>query len=171
MCDRANRKSPPRSPLIWISAFAGLVLLAGIGETHAGNMQRPEGTMFSAVQSPGPLDGQSFTGKLGPLGKPADATDTWIFEDGSFVSKSCLECGFPQSGYSAQVHADEVEFKTKTRCPVSDAVIVWEGTVRNGEIQGVFTWTKKRWYRTVRKQFWFKGQRENAATGNHDESM
>ena len=126
--------------------------------------------MVSAAQSPGPLDGYIFTGELGPVGKPADATDTWIFEDGSFVSKSCLQCGFPQSGYTAQVRAGEVEFKTKTRCPVSDAVIVWEGTVKKGEIEGVFTWTKKRWYRTVRKKFWFKGKLADTSSSDHDHS-
>jgi len=30
----------------------------------------------------------------------------------------------------------------------------------------VLTKTKKRWYRSVRKQFWFKGNLEDAVTGN-----
>lgn len=171
MTDRAREKPPLWFPRIWLFAFVAPALFAGIGAAWAGNMQRPEGAMMGAVRSPGPLDGQTFSGELGPIGKPADATDSWVFQDGWFLSKSCLECGFPRSGYSAEVRNGEVAFTTKTNCPVSDAVIVWEGTVRGREIEGVYTWTKKRWYRTVRKQFWFKGTLEDAAAGEHGERM
>lgn len=105
----------------------------------------------------GVLDGQTFTGEYGLVGKSAHGTDTWIFRNGSLLSKGCEECGFPESGYAAYSEVGGVSFKTTTNCPVTDAQIVWEGTVNNGKIEGVWTWTKKRWYRTIRKQFWCRG--------------
>lgn len=152
---RWDAQSP--SSFTWSFCLAIVLLLVGFGEPQAGNMVPPERPTNSAKGGSGVLDGQTFTGEYGLVGKSAHGTDTWIFRNGSFLSKGCEECGFPESGYAAYSEAGGVSFKTTTNCPVTDAQIVWEGTVNNGKIEGVWTWTKKRWYRTIRKQFWCRG--------------
>jgi hypothetical protein len=74
----------------------------------------------------------------------------------------------PLDGKSFAGEYGPIDFKTTTSCPVSDAEIVWEGTVNDGKIEGVYTWTRKRWYRTIRKRFWFKGTLEEVAAGADD---
>jgi hypothetical protein len=103
------------------------------------------------------LDGRVFKGEIGVDGKPALRSDTWIFDNGQFVSRSCVECGFGASPYWVRFENDRTTFRTETHCPVTDATLVWRGSVKDGVIEGVFTWTKKRWYRTIEKDFWFKG--------------
>ena len=159
------------STRIWLVVLAISLFVTGIDNTRAGNMQRQDSPTITVDLPRGPLDGQSFTGEFGPIGKAADGTDSWVFQNGSFLSKSCLECGFPQSVYSSESGPGVVDFTTTTSCPVSDAEIVWEGTVKNGKIEGVFTWTKKRWYRTVQKRFWFKGRLEDAIADNNDKTL
>lgn len=154
----ARQALPSRRP--WLLLLAASMLLAG--GAGAGNMQRPGSPMPIEARSPGSLDGQTFTGEFGPIGEPAKGADTWAFKDGSFRSESCVECGFPQSVYSTASSTGGTDFHSTTGCPVSDAIIVWEGTVKDGKIEGVYTWTKKRWYRTVRKKFWFKGTIEDS---------
>ena len=105
------------------------------------------------------LDGRVFRGEFGPLGKDAMGSDSWVFGDGMFLSKSCLECGFPETPYLVRFEDGKTVFEAKTQCPRTDATIVWRGTVKDGEIEGVYTWVRERWYWTIEKEFWFKGTR------------
>lgn len=163
--------SQPSSPGRGAPAFhawllpAVVMLLLVAGTAAAGNMTQTGMPPPALDRDPGPLDGQVFIGEFGPIGKPANGTDKWIFADGGFRSESCVECGFPENVYTSAAGSGGTRFSSTTGCPVSDAVIVWEGTVKDGEIDGVFTWTKKRWYRTIRKQYWFKGKIEDSNFG------
>lgn len=104
------------------------------------------------------LDGMTFYSDLGPLDKPADVKDTLVFKDGTFLSTECeKKCNYPARPYFIRHAGDKIEFISETRCPYKDAKIVWRGTVDNGIIKGVFTWTISRWYWTVEKDFWFSG--------------
>lgn len=106
----------------------------------------------------GILDGMTFSGELGPIGKPADVKDFLVFANGTFVSKECEKrCGYPARPYFVRRVGDRTEFISETRCPGKDATIVWRGTVDNGTIRGTFTWTVDRWYWTIEKEFWFEG--------------
>lgn len=103
------------------------------------------------------LDGQEFSGQFGAVGKDAKGTDSWIFRNGMFLSKSCLECGFPESPYMVRFEGGKTVFQAETGCPKTDATIVWRGTIKDGVIEGVYTWTRERWYWTIEKEFWFRG--------------
>ena len=149
----------------WLFLLAIPLVLGVVDGAEAGDMQRMDAIKIGSDRAPGPLDGQSFKGEFGRIGEPAHDVDTWVFKDGSFWSENCLECGFPRSVYLTESGSGAVDFRTVTNCPVSDARIIWEGTVDDGRIEGIFTWTKKRWYRTVRKQYWFKGTLEEFAAG------
>lgn len=106
----------------------------------------------------GILDGKTFTGKAGLLGKPLDIEDSWVFENGAFVSTECeTQCNYPAAAYFIRRIGDAIEFTGSTRCLDKDAIISWRGSVFGQEIKGVFTWTIKRWYWTVEKKFWFEG--------------
>jgi hypothetical protein len=50
-----------------------------------------------------------------------------------------------------------IQVMSETPCLKSDATIVWRCTVKGDQIEGTFTWTSKRWYWTIEKEFWFNG--------------
>ena len=107
----------------------------------------------------GPLDGMTFTGALGPDGKPKDIEDIFVFANGSFVSKECeLRCKYPARPYFVRKNGEQTEFVSETQCPYKDAKIVWRGTVEGDAIKGISTWTVKRWYWTVESNFEFAGK-------------
>lgn len=117
------------------------------------------GTDSSGTPKIAMLDGKSFKGELGPLGKPATATDILVFNDGMFISKGCEKrCGYTAAEYQIRVKGSYFEVVSETPCLKSDATILWKGTVKGNEIEGVFTWKNKRWYWSFEKQFWFKGK-------------
>jgi hypothetical protein len=107
----------------------------------------------------GPLDGMTFTGALGPDGKPKDIPDSFVFENGTFVSKECeLRCKYPARPYFVRLDGVRTEFISETKCPYKDAKIVWRGTVEGDTIKGKSTWVVKRWYWTVENTFEFEGK-------------
>ena len=107
----------------------------------------------------GRLDGLTFVGQLGPIGRPGDVEDTLVFANGMFVSEECeVRCNYPASPYYTRIRGDALEFVSETRCPHKDATIIWRGTVSDGVLRGESVWTLKRWYWTVEHRFWFEGR-------------
>ena len=105
------------------------------------------------------LDGKTFSGVLGGPGITPGAKDTVVFQDGMFLSERCqITCGYTDGPYWVRSNGDGVQFTAETPCLKADASIVWTGTVKDGEIEGTFTWTSERWYWTVEKEFSFKGK-------------
>jgi hypothetical protein len=105
------------------------------------------------------LEGKSFSGDLGLLGKPASATDLLLFNDGMFISKECEKrCGYTAAECQVRAQGDHFEVMSETPCLKSDATILWSGTIKSDEIEGSFTWINKRRYGTFEKEFWFKGK-------------
>jgi len=110
-----------------------------------------------------PLDGMTFIAALGPDGQPKDVEDRFVFANGTFVSKECeLRCEYPARPYFVRKAGDKVEFLSETKCPYKDATIVWRGTVEGDAIQGVATWTIKRWYWSIEKKYEFSGRLEQS---------
>lgn len=108
---------------------------------------------------PGPLDGLTFNGALGPDGKPKDIQDSFVFENGTFVSKECeLRCKYPARPYYVRTSGNRTEFISETKCPYKDAKIIWRGTIEGDTIKGKSTWVIKRWYWTVENSFEFEGK-------------
>jgi hypothetical protein len=101
----------------------------------------------------------TFIGALGPDGKPKDVEDSFVFENGMFVSKECeLRCKYPARPYFVRRNGAKTEFISETQCPYKDAKIVWRGTVDGDTIRGKSTWVVKRWYWTVENTFEFEGK-------------
>ncbi|WP_418320654.1 hypothetical protein [Piscinibacter sakaiensis] len=121
----------------------------------------------AAAFVPGPLDGKTFRGALGPDGKPKDTPDVFVFENGTFVSKECeLRCKYPARPYFVRGDGDRMEFISETRCPYKDARITWRGTVEGDRIRGKSTWVVKRWYWNVENTFEFEGRLVPADTSS-----
>ena len=104
------------------------------------------------------LDGRRFAGDFGPENSGRRVKDTFVFSSGTFMSMQCKECGYPRGAYSVTKKAGATTFVATTPCPKTDARIVWRGTISGDRIVGVATWTRTRWYRTIRKNFTFKGK-------------
>ena len=143
------------------AVIVGVVVLAA-GAAAALSMRGHElENSIDALETdgPGPLDGMTFSGMLGPEGKPMDVADTFVFDNGTFVSKECeFRCDYPARPYQAASTSDGWSFTSTTRCPYKDATIVWNGTVEDGAVSGVATWTVRRWYWTLEKDFAFEAQ-------------
>ena len=137
--------------------FAAVLVTVGLGVISYGF--RAEADRIDSLESngSGQLDGMTFHGMLGPDGKPKDVKDTFVFANGTFVSKECeLRCDYPARPYSAEKTGDGWRFESVTRCPYKDATITWRGTVENGRIEGIASWTLRRWYWTVERDFAFE---------------
>ncbi len=106
----------------------------------------------------GTLDGMVFSGVLGQVGEPGDVEDTLVFENGTFVSTECdKRCGYPARPYFVRQVGNKIEFISESNCLYKDAKIVWRGTIDGDTLKGVSSWTVKRWYWTIEKEFWFEG--------------
>jgi hypothetical protein len=60
----------------------------------------------------GILDGKTFVGKNGEIGKSDSEDDEIKFENGKFLSVGCAEYGFADADYTTKVDGDKVFFTT-----------------------------------------------------------
>jgi len=143
----------------WVSAvaLAGLILIL-TGTARAGDMNPLSDTAGDQSGGSSVLDGMKFAGEIGAKGKSAFSDDVWVFENGMFASKECEKCGFPKGAYWVRFEEEGIRFRTETKCPITDATLVYNGVVRGDRIEGTYTWTKERWYWTIEKEFWFEGE-------------
>lgn len=156
-----------RFDAIFIILLGVTLGLAGGLQISAANESSPNSiTPESETAVPGPLDGLTFSGALGPDGKPKDTADVFVFENGTFVSKECeLRCKYPARPYFVRINGSKTEFISETQCPYKDARIIWRGTVEGDRITGKSTWVVKRWYWTVENTFEFEGRLVERDTG------
>lgn len=103
------------------------------------------------------LDGKTFFVSTGEKGKGADHDDYLIFRDGAFVSSGCVEQNFGTSAYSAAGDAGGIRFWARTVSPTHGAMI-WEGTVRGDVVEATARWIHERWYWTIDREYWYRGQ-------------
>lgn len=145
-----------------IGSLIILVTIAAGGwspQMNAAGSDAAENDTTSPESGTGPLDGMKFIGALGPDGKPKDVKDSFVFENGTFVSKECeLRCEYPARPYFVRQNGTKTDFISETKCPYKDAKIIWRGTVEGDTIKGKSTWVVKRWYWTVENTFEFEGK-------------
>lgn len=143
--------------------FAAGALLAALAIVWLALPRAPNSVQESKAETvesggSGVLDGKTFAGLLGPIGKPGDVKDTLAFTNGNFFSSECdKRCGYPARPYFVRQVGDKIEFVSESHCLYKDAKLVWRGTVDGETIKGLFTWTLNRWYWTIEKEFWFEG--------------
>ena len=108
----------------------------------------------SAMGVTGELDGKSFVGQMGQVGKDKGDKDTFIFKDGKFHSTACDPYGFGDGAYTAKVNGDAIAFEAKTTSP-TDGLMQWMGTVKGDKIEGTATWQR---VGKAPVEHWLKGE-------------
>lgn len=109
----------------------------------------------------GTLDGKTFVGQSGKMGKKSSAEEELSFQNGKLYSAGCAKYGFGESDYTAKVEGDSIHFKSNMVSP-NNGEIAWEGTVQGDKIEANFVWTKKRWYwKDAHQVKWLKGSLQN----------
>jgi hypothetical protein len=103
------------------------------------------------------LDGMTFVAQSGEKGKQASNKDTIVFRNGRFLSEGCNPYGFGNAPYQATVDGATVRFHAETHSP-THGNMVWDGIVRGDTIEATNTWTRKRWYWNIMREYWYKGQ-------------
>lgn len=128
---------------------------------RAGAVQGAEGANASQATAPPShlLDGKTFVAQTGEKGKPASNKDTIVFRNGRFLSQGCKPYGFGDAPYQAIDNGATVRFHAETHSP-THGTMVWDGTVRDDTIEATSTWTRKRWYWNIRKEYWYEGQQK-----------
>jgi hypothetical protein len=120
-------------------------------------VKKPDGAPGEGTGASTLLDGKTFFVRTGEKGKKADHDDYLIFRDGMFVSSGCVEQKFGTSAYSADADGGGIRFRAKTVSPTHGAM-TWEGTVRKDAVEATARWIDKRWYWTIDRMYWFRGQ-------------
>jgi len=105
----------------------------------------------------GMLDGKTFSGKNGHLGKDGSGSDEIKFENGKFVSVTCsTKYGFSDAEYTTKVDGDKVFF---TADIYSDKYgrMTYSGYVKGDDISANYFWYDKGKYEKPEQVKWFNG--------------
>ncbi len=117
-------------------------------------------TQAPQAASLAPLDGQTFDAGIV---RQADASptdpllDQLFFADGMFSSKICERYGFVPGPYWVRGEPDAIEFQAVLHSP-TDGIMEWQGTVKDGKLDGTMRWTRERWYWTVEAEHRISGE-------------
>lgn len=135
------------------------VLAFGAALFQAAYAQQP------AVVAPTPvsiLDGRRFTGEFIPLGRHSGQLDEFVFADGKFHSRACLEFGFEPGPYWIRMENGRLHFLARLTSE-ENGVMTYEGTVGGSKLDARIEWIKPRWYWTMKRSFSFRGADDTAA--------
>ena len=104
----------------------------------------------------GILDGKTFVGKNGEIGKSDSEDDEIKFENGKFLSIGCAKYGFGDAEYTTKVDGDRVFF---TADIYSDKYgrITYSGAVKGNDLNATFIWFEKGKYGKPEQVKWWKG--------------
>ena len=85
------------------------------------------------------MDGKKFKGELTDKATSKTDSDQFIIEDGTFVSKECLQYGFDKSPYTASGNGSEINFEA-TAVSREKGKRLWKGKTHRESIEGTVTW-------------------------------
>ena len=103
------------------------------------------------------LDGKAYKTFVGPKGKETDGEDELVFKNGKLFSHSCDIYGFGGGVYKTIVKEGAIYFEAEITS-TKHGKIVWKGKVVGDKIDGIYIWTKKRWYwKNAYEENWLKG--------------
>ena len=103
------------------------------------------------------LDGKTFVGQNGHLGKDGSGKDEIKFENGKFESVTCsTKYAFSDAEYTTKVDGDKVFF---TADIYSDKYgrMTYSGFVKGDDISANYFWYDKGKYEKPEQVKWFKG--------------
>ncbi len=147
---------------LWLLTVA-LFLGAGLaGPQSALGQDNAQTNGTNPVTTPAQsLDGLQFSAGIirsseadsgnAPLG------DTLVFKDGEFSSAICERYNFSSAPYWIRQDSEQIHFLAELSSP-TDGKMVWQGTVRDGKLEGTMRWTRKRWYWTIDVEHNIRGE-------------
>ncbi len=116
--------------------------------------------IFFVIASPGQsemLDGKTFAGKNGHLGKDGSGKDEIKFENGKFISVTCSEkYGFGDADYTARSDGDRIFF-TADIFSKKYGRMTYSGFVKGDDINANYFWYDKGKFEAPEQVKWFKG--------------
>ena len=116
--------------------------------------------LFFVIASPGHsemLDGKTFAGKNGHLGKDGSGSDEIKFENGKFISVTCSEkYGFGDADYTARADGDRIFF-TADIFSKKYGRMTYSGFVKGDDINANYFWYNKGKFESPEQVKWFKG--------------
>jgi hypothetical protein len=104
----------------------------------------------------GILDGKTFVGKNGIIGKSSSEDDEIKFENGKFLSVGCEKYGFGDAEYTSKTDGNSVFFTADIYSDKSGR-ITYSGVVKSDELKATFIWFKKGKYGKPEQVKWWKG--------------
>ena len=104
----------------------------------------------------GILDGKTFAGKNGEIGKKNSEDDEIKFENGKFFSVGCGKYGFGDAEYTTKADGDRVFF-TADIYSNKYGRITYSGFVKGDDLNGTFIWFDKGKYDKPEQVKWWKG--------------
>jgi hypothetical protein len=115
---------------------------------------------FFLIASPaysGMLDGKTFTGKNGHLGKDGSGKDEIKFVNGKFTSITCsTKYGFGDADYTTKVDGDRIFF-TADIFSKKYGRMTYSGFVKGNDINANYFWYDKGKFDKPEQVKWFKG--------------
>lgn len=111
------------------------------------------------------LDGRRFAGEMIPEGKSSGRADDFIFADGEFHSRVCLDWGFTPGPYWLRVEDGRLHFLARLTS-AENGVMTYKGTVDGPNMEARVEWIKPRWYWTMERNFSFRGSTDAAAAAS-----
>jgi hypothetical protein len=105
----------------------------------------------------GMLDGKTFVGKNGEIGKKKSEDDGIQFANGKFLSTGCAKWGFGDAEYTTRVDGERIFF---TADIYSDKYgrITYSGVVKGNSLEATFLWFNKKKYAKPEQVKWWKGE-------------
>jgi len=102
-----------------------------------------------------------YSGTTGTIGMGAHHEDQLIFTNGTFRSRECEKIGFNRSSFEFTLSPEASTFSAVT---VSErhGTLTWHGVIRDGQIEAHYVWKKERLFWTIERQYWFRGNIDNA---------
>ena len=104
----------------------------------------------------GILDGKTFVGKNGEIGKKSSEDDEIKFANGKFFSVGCGKYGFGDAEYTTKADGDRVFF-TADIYSNKYGRITYSGFVKGDDLNGTFIWFDKGKYDKPEQVKWWKG--------------
>ena len=108
----------------------------------------------------GILDGKTFVGKNGEIGKSGSEDDEIKFDNGKFFSVGCGKYGFGDAAYTTKKDGDSIFF---TADIYSDkwGRITYSGVVKGDDLKATYIWFNKGKYATPEQVKWWEGSVKN----------
>ena len=112
----------------------------------------------------GILDGKTFVGKNGEIGKSGFEDDEIKFENGKFLSVGCAKYGFGDADYTTKVDGDKVFFSADIYSKKYGR-ITYSGMVKGNDLKATFVWFDKGKYSKPEQVKWWEGSERGKAAG------